>query len=318
MSTTSTGSLSPRRPAPSAPAEILARLDALGLRPDRGLGQSFLADPFLADAEAALVATGPGEPVLEIGGGLGVLTEALLRRGIGPLTVLERDRRLCRHLRETFGTQVRVVEGDARTFPVAGSYAAVVGNLPYSVATPILLRLAEARIPRVVAMIQLEVADRLCASPGSKSFGRLTLGVALYGLVEPFQRVGPSAFVPPPKVGSRIVVFTARPGVLPVRSVETFDRLVRTLFSARRKQLGNLLPRLTEEPGDLAARAGLPDDWRRRRPEQLSLETFFRLSDALTEMEESRSGPRSAGQPPETASGQPPRRDGRTPPGPPG
>ena len=121
------------------------------------------------------------------GGGLGVLTEALRRRGIGPLTVLERDRRLARHLRRAFGPEVTVVEGDARTFPVPGNYAAVVGNLPYSVATPILLRLFEARVPRVVAMVQSEVADRLCASPGSKAFGRLTLGAALYGVVEPFQ-----------------------------------------------------------------------------------------------------------------------------------
>jgi 16S rRNA (adenine1518-N6/adenine1519-N6)-dimethyltransferase len=281
VSTTSTGSSSRRSPVPARPDEIAAALRALGVRPDRGLGQSFLCDPFIADAEAALVGTAPGEPVLEIGGGLGALTEALLRRGIGPLTVLERDRRLAAHLRRTFGEEAKVLEGDARTFPVPGRFRAVVGNLPYSTATPILLRLFEARVPRVVAMVQSEVADRLCAGPGSKAFGRLTFAAVLYGTVEPFQPVGPGSFFPSPKVGSRIIVFTGRPGALPVRSVQVFERVVRMLFSSRRKQLGNLLPRLTDEPDALAEAAGWPDDWARRRPEELDVASFFRLADAL-------------------------------------
>jgi 16S rRNA (adenine1518-N6/adenine1519-N6)-dimethyltransferase len=281
VSTTSTGSSSHRRPVPTRPEAIAESLAALGVRPDRGLGQSFLADPFVADAEAALVGTSPGEPVLEFGGGLGILTEALVRRGTRPLTVVERDPRLAAHLRRTFGGEVTVVEADARTYAVPGPFRAVAGNLPYSAATPILLRLFEARVPRVVAMVQSEVADRLHAGPGSRSFGRLSLAAALYGTVELYQPVPASSFVPAPRVASRVLLFTARPGPLPVLSVPAFERVVRTLFSSRRKQLGNLLPRLASNPVALAERAGLPPGWARQRPEQLSVEAFYRLADAL-------------------------------------
>jgi 16S rRNA (adenine1518-N6/adenine1519-N6)-dimethyltransferase len=288
VSRTSTASSSPREPArgpvpvPERPAEVRAALEALGLRPSRALGQSFLTDPFVADAEAALVELPPGRPVVEVGGGLGVLTAALLRRGLEPLTVIERDRRLVAHLRRVFGTRIRVVEGDALTlaWPEAD---AVVGNLPYSVATPLLLQLFQRRVPRVVFLVQDEVARRLAAPPGSKEYGRLTLIARLYGSVELFRSVPPGAFYPVPEVTSRIGVHRATPGELPVPSVPEFERLTHALFSSRRKQLGNLLPRFagSEETADqLATQADWPADWRRRRPENLPPEAFFALARA--------------------------------------
>lgn len=296
MSRTSTASLSrrnPERPRGSDPAEtvdspegVRATLAGLGLRPSRALGQSFLTDPFVADAEAALVATGPDEPVVEVGGGLGILTEALLRRGVGPVTVLEKDPRLAAFLRRRFrGEPVAIVTGDALAlpFPRAGCF---VGNLPFSVATPILLRLFEARVPRVVAMVQREVAERLAAGPGSRSYGRLSIVAALYGEVALQRTVAPGAFTPEPAVEGRIVTFRSREGRLPVPSVPTFDRVVRTLFSSRRKQLGNLLPRLVPGAGEadrLARAADWPSDWARERPESLPPEAFFRLAGRLAE-----------------------------------
>ncbi len=257
-----------------------AALAALGLRPSRALGQSFLVDPFAADAEAALVEVPPGRPVVEIGGGLGVLTAALLRRGIGPLTVVERDPRLVGHLRRSFGTRIEVLSGDALVVPLPPADA-VVGNLPYSVATPILLRLFAARIPRVVALVQEEVAQRLAAGPGSGTYGRLSLFAQLYGEVELFRPIGPASFFPPPTVQSRLLVHRTRAGPLPVPSVPEFERATRLLFSSRRKQLGNLLPRLAGGAAaatSLARAAGWPDGWSTLRPENLPPEAFFALA----------------------------------------
>ena len=291
MSRTSTASSSRRSasddgaaPAvPDRPDAVRETLSALGVRPSKEWGQSFLTDAFVADAEAALVERPPGHPVVEVGGGLGVLTAALLRRGIGPLTVIERDPRLARFLSGTFGERIRVVTGDALSVPMPPAEV-VVGNLPYSIATPILLRLFAARTPRVVCLVQREVAERLAAGPGSKTYGRLSIIAQLYGSVELFRTVGPEAFSPRPEVSSRIVVHEARAGPLPVPSVPAFEEMLRQLFSSRRKQLSNLLPRVVhydEGPTELAARAGWPDGWERLRPEALPPSAFFALATAL-------------------------------------
>ncbi|MGA8543564.1 MAG: 16S rRNA (adenine(1518)-N(6)/adenine(1519)-N(6))-dimethyltransferase RsmA [Thermoplasmata archaeon] len=290
MSTTSTTSSSPRDPrarsepgVPERPEEIRRTLEALGVRPAKRWGQSFLTDPFVADAEVALLEVRPGRPVVEIGGGLGMLTAALLRRGIGPLTVIERDPRLARFLSSTFGDRIRVIVGDALETELPPADA-VIGNLPYSVGTPILVRLFERRTPRIVFLVQREVAERLAAGPGSKQYGRLALLARLYGDVELFRTVPAAAFAPVPEVESRIGVHVARPGPLPVSSVLTFETVVRVLFSSRRKQLGNLLPRLAVEghsASALASEAGWPDDWARRRPEELPPESFFALARCL-------------------------------------
>jgi 16S rRNA (adenine1518-N6/adenine1519-N6)-dimethyltransferase len=290
VSTTSTGSSSPPESPPPGPpavpttvAEVRAALARLELRPSRGMGQSFLTDPFVADAEAALVGTPPGAPVLEIGGGLGQLTAALLRRKLGPITVVERDARLARFLRRTFGDRVTVREGDALALDLPDVRAAV-GNLPYSAATPILLRLLQARIPRIVFLVQEEVARRLAAGPGSKEYGRLSIIARLYGEVELFRSVPPAAFTPVPEVTSRIGVHTARGGPLPVPSVPAFEEIVRLLFSSRRKQLKNLVPRVVGPPDRataIAERAGWPSDWPGRRPESLPPEAYFALAREL-------------------------------------
>lgn len=289
MSTTSTGSSSRRRPPPDPPElpgvpadrrSVERALAGLGVSPSKRLGQSFLTDAFVADAEAALADTGAKGPVLEIGGGLGILTEALLRRGVGPVTVIEKDPRFAAHLERTFGTRVTVVRGDALEVPLPEAGVAV-GNLPFSVATPILLRLFPSKLALVVALLQKEVADRLGAGPGSRTYGRLSIVAALYGSVELHQVVPAASFTPTPAVDGRLVAFTRRPGPLPVPSVPEFERVVAALFSSRRKQLGNLLPRAIPRhmaPDQLAGEAGWPSDWSRMRPEELPPEAFFRLA----------------------------------------
>lgn len=286
MSRTSTASSSPpERPVgiPHRPAEIDSTLQTLGVRPSRRFGQSFLTDPFVADAEVALLNVPPGVPVLEIGGGLGILTEALVRRGTAPLTVVEQEPALAAHLRRTFGPRITVVEENALELAIDPS-AHVVGNLPYSVGTPLLQKVWRSGAPRFVGMLQREVVDRLAAAPRSKTYGRLTIEAALYGTVEQYRIVPSSAFHPAPEVESRLFAFQRRPGPLPVRSVERLERTVATLFSARRKQLGNLLGRVLPggiDPDEIAAAAQWPETWRTSRPEELDPDSFFRLANVL-------------------------------------
>jgi 16S rRNA (adenine1518-N6/adenine1519-N6)-dimethyltransferase len=280
VSRTSTGSSSP--PSPER-RRVQEQLRAAGVRPDRELGQSFLVDPYVADAEAALVELPKGAPVVEIGPGLGALTEALLRRGLGPITVLEKDRRLAAHLRAAFPDRIEVVEGDALTVPLPPARA-VVGNLPFSVGTPILVRLLQERVPVVVALLQAEVADRLLAAPGSGDYGRLTLLARLHAEVEGFLPVPSAAFEPVPAVGGRVVRLLHRDGPLPVPDERAFEAMTRTLFATRRKQLKNLLPRLLDDgrsPSQVAERADWPADWATRRPEELPPEAYFRLAAVL-------------------------------------
>jgi 16S rRNA (adenine1518-N6/adenine1519-N6)-dimethyltransferase len=287
VSTTSTGSsspgsrVSPPPGPPDRPAAVDEALRRLGVRPSRSLGQSFLIDRFVADALAALAEPASGRPVVEIGGGLGIVTRALIDRGVRRLTVVERDPRLARHLRTTFGGSIEVQEEDARGY-VAPEGATVVGSLPYSAATPILLGLLAQRVPRIAVLLQKEVAERLAAGPGGRTYGRPSILAHLYGEPELLREVGPEAFHPRPRVKSRLWAHTARSGPLPVASVPHLEEVVRRLFASRRKQLGNLLPTLaggTFEAERLATDAGWPAGWSRSRPEQLPPEAFFRLAD---------------------------------------
>jgi len=287
--TTNTGSLSPASAAtgpvgvPDRPAEVVETLRRLGVRPARGLGQSFLVDRFVADALASLAEPGSPGAFFEVGGGLGIVTRALVDRGVRGLTVVERDRRLADHLARTFGGSVEVRCQDARSFPFpAGS--TVVGSLPFSSGTPIVLGLLRARVRRVAVLLQTEVAERFAAAPPGRAYGRPSILASLYGDGELFREVPPEAFFPRPKVSARLFAHTARTGPLPVRSVARLESVVRSLFASRRKQLGNLLPRLAAGglgADTLAREAAWPDGWRQMRPEQLPPEAFFRLATVL-------------------------------------
>lgn len=272
---------------PADSAEVASALDGLELRPSRSRGQSFLADPFVADAEAALVGTVTGEPVLEVGGGLGILTRALLRRGIGPLTVIEKEPRLAAFLRYHFGDRISVVESDALTTPTP-PVRAVVGNLPFSIATPLLVRwMKERSVPRFVALVQKEVGERLAAAPGSRSYGRLTILARLYGTIEGHRTVPAAAFFPVPQVDGQLITFQRRPGPVPVPSVPVLESVLEALFASRRKQLGNLLPRAlsrfpsNRSPAAVARDANWPPGWDRLRPESISPDAYFRLARVL-------------------------------------
>ncbi len=250
-------------------------------------GQHFLIDKNIVRKIVRLAQLQPGETVLEIGPGRGILTEALLEAS-GLVVAIELDAALCAHLRETIGARpnFQLIEGDALVFDYAQvpSPFLVVANLPYYVSTPLLFRLLEQRrrIDRLVLMLQEEVAVRLAAAPGGKEYGALSIAAQLWCDVRVSFKVPASCFRPKPKVGSAVVALTplAQPKVA-VRDEKMFFKVVRGGFAHRRKALLNSLRDEGFEAAPTAAalkKAGIDP---RRRAETLSLAEFASLADAL-------------------------------------
>ena len=190
------------------------------------------------------------DPVLEIGPGEGALTQHLVAAS-DDVTVVEIDRDLVARLKERFAG-LRIIEADVLRLdlaPLLTPGRRIVGNLPYNISTPLLLRLLESldAIRDIHFLLQKEVVDRLAASPRTKDWGRLSI-LAQYGAhVEPLFDVGPESFRPPPKVMSTFVRITPRTSPLPMRSRETFVEVLRTAFQQRRKTLRNALQSLDIE-----------------------------------------------------------------------
>ncbi|MBI5904309.1 MAG: ribosomal RNA small subunit methyltransferase A [Deltaproteobacteria bacterium] len=220
-------------------------LAALGLSPRKSLGQNFLHDGNIVRKIVALAHSFPG-PYLEIGPGLGALTGPLAADGAAVIAV-EIDRGLAAHLRERFaGSTAEVVEADflavpaevwRRRFPSGGT---AVGNLPYSVSSPAILRLIELRdlFPRAVLMLQREMVERLCAPPGGKEYGILSVYLAALGEARQEFVVRRGCFHPAPEVDS--AVMTVRfSGDFPDALFRALQTVVRAAFARRRKTLRN-------------------------------------------------------------------------------
>ncbi len=268
-----------------------ALLSAWGLRPKKKFGQNFLMDSGAAHriARLSLVDAPPHARVLEIGAGTGVLTHALLDEGAA-VTAVEIDAQLVEILRSRAELQgAGIVHADAMQFDYA-SYALggpwyAAGNLPYNIATPLVIELVEMeRGPHAItAMIQKDVADRLAAKPGTAAYGSLSIAVQYAMHIERAFTLGPRAFYPPPKVDSTVVRLVRRdePAVQP-RDLALFRKVVRAAFAYRRKTLANSLalalgferPRIVK-----AIAASLLST--ESRGEQLDLDDFCRLADEL-------------------------------------
>jgi 16S rRNA (adenine1518-N6/adenine1519-N6)-dimethyltransferase len=232
-----------------------------------------------------------GVRLIEIGAGTGALTLALLEAGAN-VTALEIDPQLVSILGNRADlARATVVLADAMTYDYAGFARGgawrAAGNLPYNIATPLLLQLIEMDNgpETIVAMIQKDVADRIGARPGTAAYGSLSIAVQYAMTVERAFTLGPRAFYPPPKVDSTVIrlVRHAEPAVHP-RDLELFRKVVRGAFAYRRKTLANSLALALHIERDVVARAisasGLPAE---SRGEQLDLEAFRRLADVLAE-----------------------------------
>jgi 16S rRNA (adenine1518-N6/adenine1519-N6)-dimethyltransferase len=243
-------------------------------------GQHFLVDVALIDQIVRAIAPRPGQALVEIGPGLGALTQPLLER-CGALTVVELDRDLAARWRQRPG--VTVVEADvlkvdfAALADAAGQPLRLVGNLPYNISTPILFHLL-AVAPRVIDqhfMLQKEVVDRMAAAPGGKDFGRLSVMLQWRYTIEALFDVPPSAFDPPPRVDSAIV--RMRPlATPPVLDEARLQALVTVAFSQRRKLLRHTLGRWLAEQGF----AGEFDV--QRRAEEVPVAEYVALAQALS------------------------------------
>ncbi|MGE3313030.1 MAG: 16S rRNA (adenine(1518)-N(6)/adenine(1519)-N(6))-dimethyltransferase RsmA [Limisphaerales bacterium] len=258
------------------------------LRLTRSLGQNFLHDGNQIRRIIALAAVGPEDSVLEIGPGLGPLTEALLESGARVLAI-EKDGRLLPILRQRLGNQPRLelVHADALEWlannPRDWTSWKLVANLPYSVGSPILVDLAHSPQPprSLTATLQAEVVDRIRASPGTPEYGLLTVLLSNTFRAGPSFRIPASCFFPAPDVASACVRLDRResPLVPPPRAAD-FQRLAKLAFSQRRKQLRSVLR--GRFPDDPLVRAwetlGFAPDV---RAETLPPELFARLSEIL-------------------------------------
>jgi 16S rRNA (adenine1518-N6/adenine1519-N6)-dimethyltransferase len=250
-------------------------------------GQHFLHDGHVIDRIIRAIDPKPGEPLVEIGPGLGALTVPLLARA-GALTVVEIDRDVIPHLREACGAAaagLNVLQADALEVDFAGLRPAdgrklrVAGNLPYNISTPLLFHLlgsADA-IQDMHFMLQKEVVRRMAAAPDTEDYGRLTVTVAARAEVAELFTVGPGAFRPPPQVDSAVVRVTPRPAPFPIHDLAKFDQVVKAAFGQRRKTLSNAL-RGVAGPAAFAA-AGIDP---RARGETLSAAEFARLANCLS------------------------------------
>jgi 16S rRNA (adenine1518-N6/adenine1519-N6)-dimethyltransferase len=262
------------------------------LRPKKRFGQHFLISPTVLDGILRLAELTSDDMVLEIGAGTGTLTAAMAGR-VRRLLAIELDRDLIVPLRQRFARQpqVEIIHADALHFDLTrlDEPVKVVANLPYGTAVPIVMRLLEAasRLRLAVVMLQREVAERLCAKPGTKAYGSLTLMAQWYAVVAKGFNVPPSAFSPPPKVVSTVIKLTPRPQPpVPVQDAGWLFRVIRGGFGQRRKTLVNALaaafqPRI--EPHALRqilVKVGIDAG---RRGETLTLLEYARLADALRE-----------------------------------
>lgn len=265
----------------------------MGLSPRKALAQHFLTSTRILRRIADAVDVSPDESVIEVGAGLGGLTAELAARA-ARVVAIELDEKLARYLRGRFRREnVAVVQGDALALSPfdalsrageSGPYV-IAGNLPYSIAQPLLRHFLEAQPPpqRLVVMVQAEVAESIVAEPGKMSL--LAVSVQLYGEARLLFRVPPTAFYPPPKVRSAVVrIDVANHPRAGVDDTEAFFRVVRAGFSARRKQLRNALANgLHIDPAsvtDLLAAAGIDPTL---RPQALPLEAWAAFVRAWSE-----------------------------------
>ena len=264
-------------------------LRRFNLHADKKLGQNFLISEDVVRRIAAAAELAEGDAVLEIGPGIGTLTQALAETG-ADVTAVELDRRLLPVLDKTLEgySNVRVINADVLELNVneamGGKTFKVAANLPYYITTPIIFALLEKKLPveRMVVMVQKEVAERMTAAPGGKEYGALSVAMQYYTEPELAFIVPPDCFIPRPSVDSAVVVCKNRatPPV-DVCDEKRFFKVVKAAFSLRRKMLSNALKNMgitAQQAQEWLALAGIDP---KRRGETLSLQDFANLTNTF-------------------------------------
>jgi 16S rRNA (adenine1518-N6/adenine1519-N6)-dimethyltransferase len=260
------------------------------LRTRKRFGQHFL-EPVWADKVVEAISPGPDDLFLEIGSGAGILTLKLAPR-VSRLVAIEIDRDLIAELTPKLPPNASIVSGDVLdidlnvALPRSDAPIRIAGNLPYNISSPILFRLLDfesrRRVTDATLMLQREVADRITASPGTAEFGVLSVLVQWRADVTRLLAIPPGAFRPPPDVRSALIRLAFRPPLFALKDPPLFERMVRSMFTQRRKTLANALGPFAVEigsrPATVLAAAGLDP---RRRPETLEVIEIARLADTF-------------------------------------
>lgn len=262
-------------------------LDSLGASPRKSLGQNFLHDRNLACWIVEKLAIDPRDHVLEVGPGLGALTEQILLFGVSA-TLVEKDRAFAKYLREKISApEVEVIQGDALDYDTRVDFlrqpVKVIGNLPYYVSSAILFHFTSEPCPyeRMLFTVQREMADRLSAGPGTKEYGGVSVIVQRQWRVARLKTLPPSVFLPRPQVDSAVVSLDRRkPRELDETDAIKFSEIVKAGFSERRKQVRKLLTRFG--PADridfALSDSGLPSTV---RAEDISVNQWIRIANIL-------------------------------------
>ena len=259
------------------------------VKPKKFLGQHFLTDLSIAQRIADTVDARPDLPILEVGPGMGVMTQFLMQKP-QQLKVVELDFESVEYLRRTWPQlEENIIEDDFlkmhldRTFD-GGSFV-LTGNYPYNISSQIFFKMLENKdyIPCCTGMIQKEVADRICARPGTKAYGILSVMIQAWYTPEYLFTVEPNVFNPPPKVRSAVIRMTRNDTRSLGCNEALFKKVVKTTFNQRRKTLRNNLRPLLQELAPTADYAGfLSATLFDLRPEQLSVEQFVSLTKEIS------------------------------------
>ena len=279
------------KPIIASPQVTQHILNRFKLRADKKLGQNFLIDENVVRQIVEAAELSEADTVLEVGPGIGTLTQGLAESKASVVAV-ELDTRLLPVLATTLEgyDNVRVVHGDILKVNIMEEVGAphfkVCANLPYYITTPIIFALLEKRLPmeRLVAMVQKEVAERMAAQPGGKDYGALSVAIQYYTEPEIAFIVPPTSFIPAPAVDSAVIVCKRRqkPPV-EVCDEALFFRVVKAAFSLRRKMLSNSLKNMGIKAEQVAKWLELAGVDGKRRAETLSLEDFAKLTNSFNE-----------------------------------
>ena len=279
------------KPVIASPQVTQHILNRFKLSADKKLGQNFLIDEQVVRQIVAAAELSEADTVLEVGPGIGTLTQGLAESK-AQVVAVELDTRLLPVLATTLEgyDNVRVVHGDILKVDIMEEVGVpnfkVCANLPYYITTPIIFALLEKRLPmeRLVAMVQKEVAERMAAQPGGKDYGALSVAIQYYTEPEIAFIVPPTSFIPAPAVDSAVIVCKRRekPPV-EVCDEALFFRVVKAAFSLRRKMLSNSLKNMGIKSEQVAKWLELAGVDGKRRAETLSLEDFAKLTNSFNE-----------------------------------
>lgn len=273
------------------PSEVRALLERLQIRPNRTLGQNFLIDANILSILLSSAHLDPTDTVLEVGAGLGVLTEWLARR-VRRVLAVEKDPHLAAYLRRRLRPypNVTLIEADILKLSLDAlldtPVQRVVSNLPYSIASRFLFAVSEAKrtLDGITVTVQKEVAERIAAKPGGRKYGLLSVMLQLRYRATVIREISPTCFFPPPEVRSALLKLTAREAPLVAAAPDVLRKLLKGMFAQRRKQILGLLQRAWALPEagaqEAMTRAGIAPT---ARPEMVSPEQWIYLADALVE-----------------------------------